>query len=139
MFALCDHVTVMRDGSYISTDRIAETTESQIVAKMVGREVGELFPKTAATVGEVVLDVRGLESAGEFHDITSRCVRARSSAWPASPVGAVIAWAVFGVDSYDAGSVTLCSVAAVPQHDPRAAIRAGMAFAVPEDCRQQGL
>ena len=48
VFALCDTVTVMRDGSYISTDRIAETTESQIVAKMVGREVGDLFPKTPA-------------------------------------------------------------------------------------------
>ena len=49
VFALCDTVTVMRDGSYISTTRIAETTESQIVAKMVGREVGDLFPKTPAT------------------------------------------------------------------------------------------
>ena len=48
-----------------------------------------------------------------------------------------IARAVFGVDRYDAGTVALDGQA-VPAHDPRAAIRAGMAF-VPEDRRQQGL
>ena len=52
VFALCDMVTVMRDGDYISTDPIAETTSGQIVAKMVGREVGDLFPKTPAEIGD---------------------------------------------------------------------------------------
>jgi rhamnose transport system ATP-binding protein len=126
VFALCDHVTVMRDGSYISTDRVAETTESQIVAKMVGREVGELFPKTPAEIGDVVLDVQGLETAGEFHGVSFQ-VRA----------GEIVGLAGFGVDAYDAGSVTLLGKP-VPPRDPRAAIRAGMAF-VPEDRRQQGL
>src|SRR6188474_981890 len=44
VFALCDHVTVMRDGSYISTDRIAETSVDELVRQMVGRDVAELFP-----------------------------------------------------------------------------------------------
>ena len=139
VFALCDHVTVMRDGSYISTDRIAETTESQIVAKMVGREVGELFPKTPAEIGDVVLDVQGLETAGEFHGVSFQ-VRAGEIVGLAGLVGAgrsEIARAVFGVDAYDAGSVTLLGKP-VPPKDPRAAIRAGMAM-VPEDRRQQGL
>jgi rhamnose transport system ATP-binding protein len=48
-----------------------------------------------------------------------------------------IARAVFGVDHYDAGKVTLHG-RPVPAHNPRAAIRAGMAF-VPEDRRKQGL
>ena len=139
VFALCDHVTVMRDGSYISTDRIDETTESQIVAKMVGREVGDLFPKTPAEIGDVVLDVQGLETAGEFHGVSFQ-VRAGEIVGLAGLVGAgrsEIARAVFGVDAYDAGSVTLLGKP-VPPKDPRAAIRAGMAF-VPEDRRQQGL
>ena len=70
VFALCDTVTVMRDGSYISTDRIEDTSVSEIVARMVGREVAELFPKTPAPVGDVVLDVRGLTTAGVFHDVS---------------------------------------------------------------------
>ena len=48
-----------------------------------------------------------------------------------------IARAVFGVDSYDAGTVRL-SGRTIPPHNPRAAIKAGMAF-VPEDRRKQGL
>ncbi len=70
VFALCDTVTVMRDGEYVSTQPIAETTVDQLVSRMVGREVGDLFPKTPAEIGEVVLEVDGLESAGTFHDVS---------------------------------------------------------------------
>ena len=139
VFALCDTVTVMRDGSYVSTDRIADTTEAEIVSRMVGREVAELFPKVPATVGDVVLDVEDLSAAGEFHDISFQ-VRAGEIVGLAGLVGAgrsEIARAVFGVDGYDEGRVTLNGTP-VPPRSPRKAIRAGMAF-VPEDRRQQGL
>jgi rhamnose transport system ATP-binding protein len=139
VFALCDHVTVMRDGSYVSTDRVADTTEREIVARMVGREVAELFPKTPAEIGDVVLEVQGLTTAGEFHDV-SFTVRAGEIVGLAGLVGAgrsEIARAVFGVDAYDAGSVVLDGHTVRPQ-SPRDAIRAGIAF-VPEDRRHQGL
>jgi len=139
VFDLCDTVTVMRDGAYVSTSRVAETTEAEIVARMVGREVAELFPKTPAPIGEVVLDVQGLASTGEFHDISFQ-VRAGEIVGLAGLVGAgrsEIARAIFGVDGYDEGRVTLDGKV-VPKGSPRRAIRAGMAF-VPEDRRQQGL
>ena len=139
VFALCDTVTVMRDGAYISTDRIEDTSVSEIVARMVGREVSELFPKTAAEIGDVVLDVQGLSTAGVFHDVTFQ-VRSGEVVGLAGLVGAgrsEIARAVFGVDRYDGGSVRV-NGAAVPPHRPRASIKAGIAF-VPEDRRQQGL
>ena len=139
VFALCDTVTVMRDGAYISTDAIADTTVDEIVAKMVGREVGNLFPKTPAKIGDVVLEVEHLESAGLFHDV-SFTVRAGEIVGLAGLVGAgrsEIARAVFGVDAYHSGSVRMQGKAVSPR-SPRAAIRAGMAF-VPEDRRKQGL
>ncbi|KRC53005.1 MULTISPECIES: sugar ABC transporter ATP-binding protein [unclassified Nocardioides] len=139
VFDLCDTVTVMRDGAYVSTHLVAETTEAEIVSRMVGREVAELFPKTPAAIGDVVLDIQGLGSTGEFHDISFQ-VRAGEIVGLAGLVGAgrsEIARAVFGVDGYDEGRVTLHGKA-VPKKQPRAAIRAGMAF-VPEDRRQQGL
>jgi rhamnose transport system ATP-binding protein len=139
VFALCDTVTVMRDGSYVSTDAIAETTVDRIVERMVGREVGELFPKTPATIGDVVLEVEGLESAGTFHDI-SFTVRSGEIVGLAGLVGAgrsEIARAVFGVDSYDAGRVRVGG-RTLSGHDPKAAIRAGIGF-IPEDRRKQGL
>ncbi|MEZ0577229.1 sugar ABC transporter ATP-binding protein [Nocardioides sp. MH1] len=139
VFDLCDTVTVMRDGAYVSTSAVAETTEAEIVARMVGREVAELFPKAVAPIGDVVLDVAGLSSAGEFHDISFQ-VRAGEIVGLAGLVGAgrsEIARAIFGVDGYDAGSVTLNGHRVAPK-SPRKAIRAGMAF-VPEDRRHQGL
>ncbi len=139
VFDLCDTVTVMRDGAYVDTLAVADTTIDQMVALMVGREVGELFPKTPATVGEPVLEVRGLTSAGVFHDV-SFDVRAGEIVGLAGLVGAgrsEIARAVFGVDAYDEGTVTLAG-RPVRRRDPRAAIRAGMAF-IPEDRRKQGL
>jgi rhamnose transport system ATP-binding protein len=139
VFALCDQITVMRDGEYVSTDAVSETSVPEIVSRMVGREVAELFPKTPAEVGDTVLEVSGLQSAGTFHDV-SFSVRAGEIVGLAGLVGAgrsEIARAVFGVDGYDAGSVRMAG-RAVPTHQPRAAIRAGMAF-IPEDRRKQGL
>jgi rhamnose transport system ATP-binding protein len=139
VFALCDTVTVMRDGSYVSTDRIEDTSVAEIVSRMVGREVSELFPKTPAPIGDVVLDVEGLTTAGVFHHVTFK-VRSGEIVGLAGLVGAgrsEIARAVFGVDRYDAGTVRLLG-RDVPPHEPRSSIRAGMAF-VPEDRRQQGL
>ena len=139
VFDLCDTVTVMRDGEYISTDAIAETTSDRIVERMVGREVGNLFPKTPATIGDVILKVERLESAGLFHQISFE-VRSGEIVGLAGLVGAgrsEIARAIFGVDRYDSGSVTLLGKR-VPEDNPGAAIRAGIAL-VPEDRRKQGL
>jgi rhamnose transport system ATP-binding protein len=139
VFSLCDTVTVMRDGSYVATRPTTETSVDEVVGLMVGREVGELFPKTPATLGDPVLEVHGLTSAGLFRDV-SFSVRAGEIVGLAGLVGAgrsEIARAVFGVDRYDTGSVTV-NGRSVPPGSPRAAIRAGMAF-VPEDRRKQGL
>jgi rhamnose transport system ATP-binding protein len=139
VFELCDTVTVMRDGAYIDTLRVADSDVDTLVALMVGREVGDLFPKTPATVGGPVLEVRNLSSTGVFHDISLE-VRAGEIVGLAGLVGAgrsEIARALFGVDGYDSGSVTLAGKR-VPPRNPRAAIRAGMAF-IPEDRRKQGL
>ncbi|MEO9322922.1 sugar ABC transporter ATP-binding protein [Nocardioides sp. C4-1] len=139
VFDLCDTVTVMRDGAYIDTHRVADTSVPALVAQMVGREVAELFPKVPAEIGDVVLSVDGLSSAGVFRDVSFQ-VRAGEIVGLSGLVGAgrsEIARAVFGVDRYDSGTVTLHGKPVKPGN-PRAAIRSGIAF-VPEDRRQQGL
>lgn len=139
VFDLCDTITVMRDGSYVGTTPAAETNNDELVKMMVGREVEELFPKIPAERGGVILDVKGLSTAGTFHDVSFQ-VRAGEIVGLAGLVGAgrsEIARAVFGVDPYDSGTVTLCGKK-IPKTKPQAAIRAGMAL-VPEDRRQQGL
>lgn len=139
VFDLCDTVTVMRDGAYIDTTPIAETTVDDLVRQMVGRDVTELFPKQVAEIGEPLLDVRGLTSPGVFHDI-SFTVRAGEIVALAGLVGAgrsEVARAVFGVDAYREGEVRMLG-AGVPRRSPTAAMRHGLAL-VPEDRRKQGL
>jgi len=139
VFALCDTVTVMRDGSYIDTRPIAETTVAEMVNLMVGREVAELYPKSEHEIGDAVLQVEGLHAAGVFHDV-SFTVRRGEIVGLAGLVGAgrsEIARAVFGVDGYEQGTVRMNGVE-VPARNPRAAIKMGMAF-IPEDRRKQGL
>lgn len=139
VFDLCDTITVMRDGSYISTDKIADVTVPEIVRKMVGRDVNDLFPKTPAEIGRPVLEVSGLTQPGVFHDI-SFTVCAGEIVGLAGLVGAgrsEVARAVFGVDTYRSGTVTIDGKT-LTGGNPRAAMKAGMAL-VPEDRRKQGL
>jgi rhamnose transport system ATP-binding protein len=138
VFSLCDAITVMRDGAHIATSPISAVTEEEIIRQMVGRSVGNLFPKQEAEIGDVVLDVQDLTSAGVFYDVSFQ-VRSGEIVCLAGLVGAgrsEIARAIFGVDRYDSGSVKLNRVE-VPRHEPSAAMRLGMGF-VPEDRRKQG-
>ena len=139
VFSLCDTITVMRDGSFVSSDPTDEVTEDEIVRRMVGRDVTELFPKQETVVGEPLLVVENLSSAGVFTDV-SFTVRSGEIVALAGLVGAgrsEIARAVFGVDGYDGGTVRVAG-RAVPRRRPTAAMAAGLAL-VPEDRRKQGL
>ena len=139
VFDLCDTVTVMRDGAYIDTTPIAETTVDELVRQMVGRDVTELFPKQEAAIGEPLLEVTALTRPGVFHDI-SFTVRAGEIVALAGLVGAgrsEVARAIFGVDPYDEGEVRMLG-AGVARRNPTAAMRSGLAL-VPEDRRKQGL
>ncbi|MDO7880720.1 sugar ABC transporter ATP-binding protein [Antiquaquibacter soli] len=139
VFSLCDTVTVMRDGAYIATSAIEDTTVDAIVRQMVGRDVTTLFPKTPATIGDDVLVVEGLNQPGVFHDV-SFTVRSGEIVALAGLVGAgrsEIARAVFGIDPYSSGTVRVGGQL-LRKRKPTAAMAAGIAL-VPEDRRQQGL
>ncbi|SDQ31601.1 sugar ABC transporter ATP-binding protein [Microbacterium sp. cf332] len=139
VFELCDTVTVMRDGSYVDTTAIADTTVDELVRQMVGRDVTELFPKLPAEIGDVVLEVTGLTRPGVFRDVSFQ-LRAGEIVGLAGLVGAgrsEVARAIFGVDPYESGSVTLHG-SALPKGSPQKATERGIAL-VPEDRRKQGL
>jgi rhamnose transport system ATP-binding protein len=139
VFALCDRITVMRDGRYIATHDTSTVTVPRIVREMVGRDIAQLFPKEVAPIGDPVLQVKGLGRTGVFSGI-SFDVRAGEIVALAGLVGAgrtEVARAVFGIDPYDRGAVEFLGKR-LKGHNPQAAIDAGMGF-VPEDRRKQGL
>lgn len=62
---IADDITVMRDGTYVGTWPAAELTTDQIIAKMVGRELTNVYPKKETTLGEVIMEVKNLSSIHE--------------------------------------------------------------------------
>ncbi len=139
VFALCDRITIMRDGSTVQSAAIDEMTEADVIRSMVGRDVSELFPKLETVIGDVVLSVKGLARQGQFEDI-SFDVHAGEIVALAGLVGSgrsEVAKAIFGVDAHHAGTVTMLGKQ-LPSHSPSAAMESGIAL-VPEDRRLQGL
>ncbi|QOG07266.1 ATP-binding cassette domain-containing protein [Aureimonas sp. OT7] len=74
IFTQCDRVVVLRDGRFIGERRIAETSEAEIVAMMVGREVGDIFPYLDAPLGETAIEIAEL-SDGRLLKSASLSVR----------------------------------------------------------------
>jgi rhamnose transport system ATP-binding protein len=129
----------MRDGAVVHAATTAQMTPDEVVRRMVGRELGALFPKEPATIGAAMLSVRRLTREGVFTDVSFE-VRTGEIVALAGLVGAgrsEVARAIFGIDRTDGGEVEVDGVG-VPRGKPTAAMRAGIAF-VPEDRRQQGL
>jgi rhamnose transport system ATP-binding protein len=129
----------MRDGRSVLTSRAAELTSDQLVRTMVGRDIEKRQATRGAGSADVVLSVDRLTREGKFVDISFQ-VRAGEIVGLAGLVGAgrtEIAQAIFGIDRYDAGSVTM-SGAPLKKASPTAAMAAGIGL-VPEDRRQHGL
>ena len=60
VFAISDRITILRDGRSIATLATADTDREAVIRQMVGRELGELFPRRATAPGEVLLQVDDL-------------------------------------------------------------------------------
>ncbi|MCK4279178.1 MAG: ABC transporter ATP-binding protein [Candidatus Thorarchaeota archaeon] len=59
--ALCDRISVLRDGELVGTVEKAETSPEELAQMMVGRPVVFRVEKTPAAPSDVVLDVKNLE------------------------------------------------------------------------------
>lgn len=84
VFAICDRITVLRDGASISTVEGGLTNKGEIIRQMVGRQITDLFPRHTPKVGKPLLEVKDLTvtkpRTGQtaLSDINLRCARAKS-------------------------------------------------------------
>ena len=60
VFRISDRITVLRDGRTVGTNAVGELTEGQVIARMVGREVGDIFPIPGHKHGEVIFEARNV-------------------------------------------------------------------------------
>ena len=139
IFEIADSVTVMRDGKKIGDYPISDVTESEVVRLMVGRELGSIYKRERTTSrGKIILDVKGLSKEGVFKDIGFQ-VREGEVLGIAGLMGAgrtEIVRTIFGLDSYDSGTITFDGRETRFRH-PFDAIKSSIGY-VPEDRKRLG-
>jgi len=139
IYGVCERVTVLRDGKFIYTGSVKDVEEKDLIRMMVDREVNELFPKTEAKIGDVVLQVKDLCVEGIFDNITFD-LRRGEILGIAGLMGAgrtELVETIVGARKPVKGEIHLNGTKIV-NHNPGDAIKRGIAM-VPEDRKKNGV
>ncbi len=139
IYAICENITVLRDGSLIRSCPARELPQNELVNLIVGRKVEKLFERSKVEPGKVVLEVRNLERTGVCKDINFE-VRSGEVLGVCGLMGAgrsEIMRAVFGIDKKTGGQIFLNGKEVRIRH-PYDAVHNGMAM-VTEDRLRQGV
>lgn len=140
IFAVCDRVTVLRDGATVLTDDCANVSMGRLIEAMLGsgkRSALQWRDRGAALSPAPALEVRGITRPGHYRDVDF-AVHGGEIVGLAGLMGSgrtEIAQAVFGLHPPSSGEIR---VAGKPVRRTRDAIEAGVAL-VPENRRTQGL
>ncbi len=144
---LSDRITVLRDGRTVSTDATATLDTQRLIARMVGREVAEIFPTTQHKPEDVVFEARAVTVEDPnvpgklLVDHVSFSVRRGEVLGIAGLVGAgrsELMMAVFGAHPGRTAGEFYAAGSPVVIDQPSDAIRSGIGF-VTEDRKRFGL
>lgn len=139
IFQLSDHITILKDGTYVGTVPTASIDKQKLVNMMVGRDLTQLFPGRHAVIGKEVLRVERL-NAGELVNNVSFYVKSGEILGFSGLVGSgrtETMRAIFGADRKDSGNIIYFGKK-MNFRDPKEAIKSGFGL-LPEDRKKQGL
>ncbi len=145
--AVCDTITVIRDGRHVATEPMAALTTERIIAQMVGREIANLFPREPHPIGDVVFEARHVTCYDVTNprrkrvDDVSFALRRGEILGVAGLVGAgrtELMQAIFGAYPGTSRAEVWLDGKPVKIRAPLDAIRAGIAM-VPEDRKRHGI
>ena len=143
LYAVCDRITVMRDGRTVFAGEMSEISRLQLVEQMLGREIKDEGAQTgfvrSETVGKPLLSAENV-SRGTRLSGASVTVAEREVVGLAGLLGSgrsELARVIFGADQADSGTVTLDGQP-VNFHSPADAIKAGLGFCS-EDRKAEGI
>ena len=109
VFKIADDITVLRDGSVVSTDRAEDLDLDTVIARMVGRKISNIYPREDVAIGEKAIEVEHFCQKGIFEDISFYARRGEIVGF-AGLVGAgrtETMRAVFGLDPHESGVVKI--------------------------------
>ena len=136
---ICDRVTVLRDGTYVGTERVKDTTRDHLIAMMVGRELTKYYTRDYMEPGRVVLKCENIAD-GKMVKGASFELREGEIIGFAGLVGAgrsETMKCIFGLTSGCTGDISVEGKKAAIK-SPIDAMKFGIAL-VPEDRKQEGL
>jgi ribose transport system ATP-binding protein len=136
---ITDRVTVLRDGQYIGTKNVMDTTIDEVIHMMVGRNIQEKFPRIRGKRGREKLRVENLSRGKHLRNI-SFSVHEGEVLGIAGLVGAgrtETARAIVGADTIDQGSIYLDG-RKIQIDSPIDAVSYGIGL-IPEDRKNHGL
>lgn len=139
IFAICDRITIMRDGKTVDTTNISETNFDEVVKKMVGRELTERYPKRTPSLGDKIFEVKNASVKGRFEDV-SFSIRSGEIVGVSGLMGAgrtEIMRALFGVDRLDSGEIWIAGKKTAIKN-PQDAVKKGLGF-ITENRKDEGL
>lgn len=139
IFRISQHITIFKDGKFVDRVETDKMTKQDLVNKMVGRDMVQLFPKRHAKIGKVILDVKNLQVNTVVKNVSFQ-VRSGEVLGFSGLVGAgrtETMRAIWGADKKDLGEIFFMGQK-VDFHSPKDAINLGFGF-LPEDRKQQGL
>ena len=135
---IADRVTVLRDGQYVDTKVVKETTTDDLIALMVGRSMTNYYTRTYNSFPEVALKVEGL-TTDRIHDVSFEAKRGEILGF-SGLIGcgrSETMEAIFGLDKIKSGSTELYGKK-ISGLKPDRIIKEGVGF-VPEDRRGEGM
>ncbi|MGH7002682.1 MAG: sugar ABC transporter ATP-binding protein, partial [Alphaproteobacteria bacterium] len=146
LYAVCDRVTIMRDGKTVKTAAMDEIDKIGLVSSMLGRAIDRAEGHATAfstrddgQIGETLLSATGLAVGQAVRDVSFE-VRSGEIAGFAGLLGAgrtETARLVFGIDRRRAGAMRFGGNPYDPRK-PADAIAAGMGFCT-EDRKSEGI
>jgi ribose transport system ATP-binding protein len=135
-----DRVTVLRDGRYIDTRPVSGVTVDELISMMVGRSIGNMFPRHFAEPGEVALEIENLSNHEKSLRDINLTVRRGEIVGLAGLVGSGrtdLAKIIFGATPYDGGQLKVFGKP-VKDATPSTMVHRGVGF-LPEDRKNEGL
>lgn len=139
IFTICDDITIMRDGRFITKMKIKETNEKEVVEYMLGRSLDESYPKHEVEIGDTIFQVRNLYDHKMLEAINLD-VKQGEIVGIAGLVGAgktELCKALFGAEPITSGEIILKGKS-LSLKSPDNAVEEGIAL-VPEERRKEGV
>lgn len=142
VYAVCDRITVMRNGKFVGDYSVAEMPRVKLVAAMLGKEFDDLASiktdKTGQAEGEVLYEAKGLSHRGTIKPFDFK-IHKGEVVGLAGLLGSgrsELVRCIYGIDHSQTGSATM-EGKPLKNKQPLDSIKAGFGY-LPDDRKADG-